>query len=428
MKNWEIIAAALAILGGVWGHLQMFGQWMRGLVVAKCWADTELADAVASFLVSSGRDHSREPMYGACNRHVRPLGRVAPIAYEVLAATTRVMWRKRAPLWVTKVKESPDDCYQYAFSYIRGTLNWSEVVREALEWSRGEFDDSQGSIRHHVEFHHGKTLGSEIAEQRNKKREEKYREAGWGRANGRRLMHWTNDQIGGASTSAFTGLALSAALQALVAEIQLWHKSRKWYANHGVAWRRGFLLEGMPGSGKTSFARAIAEDRDLPVHVFDLASMSNEDMREAWSEMLEDVPCMALIEDIDAVFDGRDNIATGGGMMSSGGLTFDALLNCIDGVQRIDGVLLIVTTNHPENIDPALFDRPGRIDRVIHFEGLDHAGRLKVASRILGEGETAERAALEHGDLPAAKFVEACCRVAIASRFGDVVPSKEPYR
>lgn len=123
-----------------------------------------------------------------------------------------------------------------------------------------------------------------------------------------------------------------------------------------------------------------------------------------------------MLEDIDGVFQGRKNTAKSGGMMSSGGLTFDALLNCIDGVERADGVLLIVTTNHPDTVDPALM-RAGRVDRVVTFGALDYARRVELARRILGAGEAADRIAIESGDVPAARFVEMCCRVALERVF-----------
>jgi hypothetical protein len=105
------------------------------------------------------------------------------------------------------------------------------------------------------------------------------------------------------------------------------------------------------------------------------------------------VPCIALIEDIDNVFHGRENISRKHGMMSflmaskkkdgeadqppPSPLTFDCLLNCLDGVDRCDGVFTIVTTNSIDKIDPALgqprklpdgtvefiSSRPGRIDK-----------------------------------------------------------------
>jgi SpoVK/Ycf46/Vps4 family AAA+-type ATPase len=145
--------------------------------------------------------------------------------------------------------------------------------------------------------------------------------------------------------------------------------------------------------------------------------MSNEDLRKSWDRMVGQAPCMALIEDIDRVFDGDRNIAPQTGMLSSGGLTFNALLNAIDGIERHDGVLLIVTTNHIDKVDPALRNRKGRIDRVVHFDALDHAGRVTLARRITGDHGLAERLATEHEGAQTSTFVEACCTAARRARY-----------
>ena len=75
------------------------------------------------------------------------------------------------------------------------------------------------------------------------------------------------------------------------------------------------MLYGPPGTGKTALARAFAEDLNMPIYVFNLAEMSNHELMRVWSEMQVNVPCIALIEDIDNVFNGRENVARKHGMM-----------------------------------------------------------------------------------------------------------------
>jgi hypothetical protein len=118
---------------------------------------------------------------------------------------------------------------------------------------------------------------------------------------------------------------------------------------------------------------------------------------ESWAKAIQGSPCIVLLEDIDGVFWGREP-------KGDPGLTFDALLNAIDGIQQDDGVLLFITTNHPAAIDDALgapipgtnrTTRPGRLDYAIALPPLDYAGRLKMAVRIVG-GLEAERLAAAH--------------------------------
>src|SRR4030095_1168314 len=139
---------------------------------------------------------------------------------------------------------------------------------------------------------------------------------------------------------------------------------------------------------------------------------------KAWSDMQVNVPCIALIEDIDNVFHGRENVARKNSMMSflfprkkkedeSEGsergsltpLTFDCLLNCLDGVERTDGIFTIISTNDLSKIDPALGQprklpdgstefistRPGRVDKAVELTYMEPNDKKLMAKRILGE-------------------------------------------
>jgi SpoVK/Ycf46/Vps4 family AAA+-type ATPase len=128
-----------------------------------------------------------------------------------------------------------------------------------------------------------------------------------------------------------------------------------------------------------------------------------------------------LLEDIDGVFEGRKNITSTG---MERGLSFDCLLNLIDGVENSDGIFLVITTNHLEKIDPAIggivngngmSTRPGRIDKVVKFGPLDENGRVKMAKRILGDFDISLWGHLlqeKHEDT-GAQFQERCCRLAL---------------
>jgi|ERR1022692_3262111 chaperone BCS1 len=142
----------------------------------------------------------------------------------------------------------------------------------------------------------------------------------------------------------------------IVADIRRFLAAETWYAERGVPWRRGYLLHGPPGTGKTSLVRALASTLDRRLALLNLASDKLDDIRLA--SLMADVPdrCIVLLEDIDAAFSGRAN------KDSSRGITFSGLLNSIDGVMSQEGRILFMTTNHPEQLDPALV-RPGRVDR-----------------------------------------------------------------
>jgi chaperone BCS1 len=84
---------------------------------------------------------------------------------------------------------------------------------------------------------------------------------------------------------------------------------------------------------------------------------------------------MLLLEDLDAVVPERKakaRAARGNGNGSvakgeeQGGITLAGLLNCVDGITAPDGAVIVMTTNHPELLDPALL-RPGRVDMRVNF-------------------------------------------------------------
>lgn len=176
-------------------------------------------------------------------------------------------------------------------------------------------------------------------------------------------------------------------------------KSEKWYADRGIPFRRGYLLHGVPGSGKSSLIHAIAGELMLDIYVVSLSSSWISDA--TLTTLMGRVPsrCILLLEDLDAAFTrsvSRDKNSNGSPDGSncedadSNGLTtvptastsrsrrqreqisdvntlsLSGLLNALDGVAAAEGRILFATTNHLERLDPAL-SRPGRMDVWIEF-------------------------------------------------------------
>ncbi|KAG9319606.1 hypothetical protein KVV02_002136 [Mortierella alpina] len=131
--------------------------------------------------------------------------------------------------------------------------------------------------------------------------------------------------------------------------------SESWYAERGLPFRRGLLLYGTPGTGKTSFIHALAGELGLNIYVVNLSSKNLTD--DTLSELVSDTPsrCLLLIEDVDAAFVQRES------KDAATGITFSGLLNSVDGVSAQEGRMLCMTTNHLDRLDEALI-RPGRVD------------------------------------------------------------------
>jgi chaperone BCS1 len=131
--------------------------------------------------------------------------------------------------------------------------------------------------------------------------------------------------------------------------------ARQWYNKHGLPYKRSYLLWGPPGSGKTSFIQALAGHFRRNVCFMSPASpLMTDDM---FKTAMQHAPSRSVLvlEDIDSLFgDNRkktDQIP----------LTFSGLLNGLDGLGASEGQIIILTTNHPERLDPALI-RAGRVD------------------------------------------------------------------
>lgn len=433
MKSWEFFAAATALIAGLWSQVKTAFHWVAGFLISTKWADTSAANVVVAYLAANGSRTTREPAYSMGKHFVKPLKKRHWIAWENLLASGGLLWCNKRPIWMEKQKDGKgfDEEFGYTFKFVRGTLDWEDLLIQAAESRSAVKEGGYYEKRFRVYHHHGKTLGGEIARERSQNQrspssgDSDYYNFRWDSDLSQRLLFWRPGDIGEDSRASFDALALTPELLALVDEIRFWERSKDWYSLRGITWRRGYLFHGEPGTGKTSVVRAAAEELNLPVHIFDLATMSNEDLQEAWVKMAKDAPCVALMEDIDGVFHGRKNIAPQGGMMSSGGLTFNELLNTIDGIERTDGVLLVITTNYKKHVDPAL-NRPGRIDREVEFGPLNYEARLKVARMILGEDD-AVKTAMDSPDVPGAVFVEACCRRALQELYSKG-PTTEPYR
>ena len=159
----------------------------------------------------------------------------------------------------------------------------------------------------------------------------------------------------------------------LVRDAEWFFEAADWYAERGVPYRRGYLFSGPPGTGKSSVVLALASHMGKSVYALNLASVTQD---SALMEAFAEVPTNAilLVEDIDAMRISKSRVQpTKEGEPPSVALTtLSGLLNAIDGVAAPEGRLLVMTSNHPEKLDPALI-RPGRIDLHERFDLLGPA-------------------------------------------------------
>lgn len=142
--------------------------------------------------------------------------------------------------------------------------------------------------------------------------------------------------------------------------------TRAWYQEHGVPYKRSYLLHGAPGAGKTSMISALAGK--FKRNVCYLSSLSHPEMTDDnLKSAVQRVPAKSIlvIEDVDALWDESDGRRKRAGDRSA--LTFSGVLNALDGVGASTGQIFVLTTNHRERLDPALI-RCGRVDVHIEFK------------------------------------------------------------
>lgn len=147
----------------------------------------------------------------------------------------------------------------------------------------------------------------------------------------------------------------------IVSDIEEWIKSREEYEKRGIPYKRGQCYYGPPGTGKTTLVKSIAKEYGFNIFSINLNKSTDEDILYLLREI--GPGSILLFEDIDAFFDGRKKLGTKG---KDSGVSFSGFLNALDGVVELDGILVIITTNHIEKMDPALM-RAGRIDTKVEI-------------------------------------------------------------
>lgn len=159
----------------------------------------------------------------------------------------------------------------------------------------------------------------------------------------------------------------------IIEDIEGFFASQELYKEFGVPWKRGVILHGLPGNGKTISIKALmsrlrkrSPEAGGPVPSLYVKSFEDQcsgpqySIKKIFDRARRTAPCLLIFEDLDSLITDR---------------TRSYFLNEVDGLESNDGILMVGSTNHLDRLDPAIRDRPSRFDRKYFYRLPAHAER-----------------------------------------------------
>ncbi len=154
------------------------------------------------------------------------------------------------------------------------------------------------------------------------------------------------------------------------------------FEHFGIKPPRGIVLFGAPGTGKTLIAKAIANEANAnfitvkgPELISKWVGESEKAIREVFKKAKQASPSIIFLDEFESIAGARTSNSGEGSDVSN--RVVNQMLSSMDGVESMEGVIVIAATNRPEMIDPALL-RSGRFERVLHIPPPDHSSLRKI--------------------------------------------------
>lgn len=191
---------------------------------------------------------------------------------------------------------------------------------------------------------------------------------------------YKSDRSGGWMSNSITPRGIDSVIlpeqekESLVNDIKQFLSKKDWYNSMGIPHHRGYLIYGKPGNGKSSLISAIAGEFEMDIYSLSLSTVTDSNLPSLFYNMKQN--SILLMEDVDCAFEERKAEDTK--------LTFSSLLNALDGVGARDGVIVMMTTNYVQKLDPALI-RPGRVDYRLELRNASYEQAANLYKRFKPE-------------------------------------------
>lgn len=205
----------------------------------------------------------------------------------------------------------------------------------------------------------------------------------------------------------------------LLKQVQFWLENRNWYIERGLCWRRGAILYGKPGTGKSAMALQVAKEVDFPIYKVNISTFSDQKFLQKMEELKDGI---VLFEEMDVIFNkDRENKSENTFMLK---VDYGVFINAISNPKYASSKFMIATTNFLDRLDEAVI-RPGRFDCHIPTGFLDLEGKRYIASNILRDWPDEIEKSLQTGDMTVADFENYCIETAIIKFENEALLKKD---
>lgn len=173
----------------------------------------------------------------------------------------------------------------------------------------------------------------------------------------------------------------------ILGNIQDFFKDKEWMIKAGIPYKINFLLHGVPGTGKTSLIRAIATSVGRPLYTINVRKISDDKLMSAISDIKPG--SILVFEDIDCLGDTfrkrqeGETTRPSSETSLSDSVSLSGILNTLDGIVPLNNMIVFMTTNHIDKIDPAIL-RKGRTDFTYEVKPLDGEAVSRFSNYIYG--------------------------------------------